>query len=62
MPVNPNEAPECAVNGLLAPRTMCGHILVGGKDCGFSGGCPHQVEKTKPATANFPHDDMGTPV
>lgn len=62
MPVNPNEAPECAVNGLLEPRAMCAHILVGGALCGFSGGCCHQVVKAKPATANFPHDDMGTPV
>ncbi len=62
MPVNPNEAPECAVNGLLEPRALCAHILVGGALCGFPGGCCHQVVKAKPATANYPCDDMGTPV
>lgn len=39
---------HCAVRGLVvAPRgrtpgAMCGHIITGGKLCGFSGKCEHQ--------------------
>lgn len=64
MPVNPNEAPKCKVKGILGPWAVCYHsyILDGDTVCGFSGGCCYQVVKAKPATANFPHDDMGTPV
>lgn len=38
----------CAVRGLVvaprgrAPGSMCGHVLTGGKLCGFDGQCKHQ--------------------
>ena len=34
--------PICQVRGLIRPNVMCGHILVGGNHCGFSGECKHK--------------------
>ena len=39
---------KCAVRGLVmaplgrTPGAMCGHVITGGKLCGFSGSCEHQ--------------------
>lgn len=41
--------PTCAVKGLIAPRAMCGHIIVGLKYCGYSGNCPYKREPEKVA-------------
>lgn len=74
MPVNPNEAPE----GFVAvEQDGCdGCYFQRGKSCTIPLNYPSCTEYTrddgvsvvfilltdKPATANFPHDDMGTPV
>lgn len=34
--------PTCKVHGMIQPRVMCGHIIVGLKYCGFSGDCQHK--------------------
>jgi|GEM_PF-6704673 len=34
--------PTCNVRGMIQPRVMCGHVIVGMKYCGFSGDCPHK--------------------
>ena len=38
----------CAVSGLVKPRAMCPHIIVGAKACGYSGDCDHQRKQTFP--------------
>ena len=38
------EKPLCKVNGRIAPRAMCGAIIVGLKYCGYSGACDHKQE------------------
>lgn len=55
-----NSLPMCAVKGLVAPRAMCACVMMGGR-CGTKGPCQHKQE-SKPATASWPYDDMGTPV
>ena len=48
--------PKCAVGGMLADPTryrasaMCGHVIVGGKLCGYAGDCEHQ-RKPEPEAA-----------
>lgn len=37
-----SELPKCKVGGMLAPGAACPHVIVGGKACGFAGGCEHQ--------------------
>lgn len=53
-----SEKKQCAVCGLLKapmsrmPGAMCGHIIVGGKLCGYAGQCQHQRDAAPaPATA-----------
>lgn len=36
------ERPICKVHGMIAPRAMCGSVIVGLKYCGFSGECQHK--------------------
>ena len=72
MPVNPNEAPEGFV--AVEERSGCGgcaftYLSVECQRCECAGHAREDlcyvifVPRTdKPATANFPHDDMGTPV
>jgi len=66
MPVNPNEAPEGFEAAFTPFVASCG-------GCVFESKCMPWERKdgmnvifvprtTKPATANWPHDDMGTPV
>lgn len=73
MPVNPNEAPagfiaveipevdSCSGCHFEFEPSGCSHL------CGAVGdredGCQVMfIQIAKPATANWPHDDMGTPV
>ena len=47
-----SELPKCKVGGMVAPGAACPHVIVGGKACGFAGGCEHQDparEQTAPA-------------
>lgn len=37
-------APRCAVRGLVAPRAMCGAVIVGGEFCGSDKPCQHKVQ------------------
>ena len=75
MPVDPNEAPEgfvavaagslatcdgCAFDPLPDDACMKHKCMGWERDDGFS--VIFVPRTTKPATANFPHDDMGTPV
>lgn len=71
MPVNPNEAPEGFV--AVEERSGCNGcaLTFGGQLCRWSPcDAPQRADQcyvifislSKPATANFPHDDMGTPV
>lgn len=70
MPVNPNEAPEGFVAVGVSSTDCAGCV-----GCTYSGSfsCVKSARQDKsnvifvprsdkPATANFPHDDMGTPV
>ena len=60
--LNPNEArPQCAVSGKLKDG-MCAAIIYRTMTCGANGFCKHQKAIVQPATANWPYDDMGTPV
>lgn len=45
--------PECSVRGLISKGAMCGHVIVGGMKCGYSGECSH---KRAPASAQAWHD------
>lgn len=36
------DKPTCKVHGMIQPRAMCGHVLVGLKYCGFKGDCEHK--------------------
>lgn len=73
MPVNPNEAPDGFVAVELQDFSDCGSCHfeeIGGPACEMCGaqkdradGCQVMfVRKSNMATANWPHDDMGTPV
>lgn len=39
----PTARPGCAVRGLVAPRAMCGAVIVGGQFCGSDKPCQHKV-------------------
>ena len=39
---NMNDKPICKVSGMLSYSVTCGYVLNGGKNCGFSGNCPHK--------------------
>lgn len=70
MPVNPNEAQvHCSFCG--ASRSGAGIMIVADGGVSICAACVEvcaglvmsQLKPlSKPATANFPHDDMGTPV
>lgn len=72
MPVNPNEAPE-GFEAVSTPfvASCCGCVFESSK-CSARKCMPWERKdgmnvifvprNTKPATANWPHDDMGTPV
>lgn len=53
---------KCAVKGMLVAPTkrsygaMCGHVFVGGNECGFKGKCEHQhpVDPTQESAATTP--------
>ena len=42
----PMAKPHCKVGGMPAPGRMCPKIIVGGKLCGDTGWCPHQIHET----------------
>lgn len=71
MPVNPNEAPA----GFIAVESYecdgCAFTRLSGECLGAICSSVHRTDEccvifvprtNKPATANFSHDDMGTPV
>jgi len=41
--MNDAPKPQCKVRGLIARGMMCGHIIVGGNGCGFTGNCEHKI-------------------
>lgn len=42
---------KCNVRGMIAPRVMCGNVIVGGKLCGYEGKCEHKTTiKESPKT------------
>ena len=44
--------PKCSVRGLIFKGAMCGHVIVGGRKCGYVGDCEHKrsaSEATAPA-------------
>ena len=38
----PEDRPRCAVGGVIRRGVMCGYVIVGGKFCGWPGGCEHK--------------------
>ena len=71
MPVNPNEAPEGFEAAFTPFVASCGGCVFESK-CRARKCMPWErkdgmsvffvLRTNKPATANWPHDDMGTPV
>lgn len=47
---------ECLVRGLISKGAMCGHVIVGGRECGYSGDCEHKRAEALAAPATAPDD------
>lgn len=77
MPVNPNEAPAGFIAVEIPEVDSCSgchfeEMTSSGGACGQCGATKDRADgcqvifilppDSRPATANFPHDDMGTPV
>ena len=55
--------PKCSVRGLIFKGAMCGHVIVGGRKCGYVGDCEHKrsaSEATAPAQPAW-HDAPTVP-